>query len=121
MEYVLLFQGDETILNSAEVVENTNTSAEYAAYIDALVKAGVWRSGKRLRPTSATTSVRIRDKKAVVLAGPYTETQEQLGGFLLIDVPDLDQAIEWAKKCPAARDGTVEVRPVWPATGEQSA
>ena len=121
MEYALLFLGDETILNSAAVVENTNTSAEYAAYIGALVKAGVWRSGKRLRPTSATTTVRVRDKKAVVLDGPYSETQEQLGGFLLIDVPDLDQAIEWATKCPAARDGTVEIRPIWPSNGPQGA
>lgn len=121
MEYALLFLGDEKILNSAEVVENTNTSAEYAAYIDALMKAGVWRAGMRLRPTSATTTVRVRDKKAVVLAGPYAETQEQLGGFLLIDVPDLDAAIDWAAKCPAARDGTVEIRPIWPATGQQSA
>ena len=117
MEYALLFLGDEKTLNSAAVIESTNTSAEYAAYIDALTKAGVMRSGRRLRPTSASTTVRVRDKKAVVLAGPYLETQEQLGGFLLIDVPDLDAAIEWAKKCPAARDGIVEIRPIWPATG----
>jgi hypothetical protein len=58
--------------------------------------------------------VRLRDKTAVVLAGPYAETQEQLGGFCLIDVPDLDSAIDWAKKLPAAEHGTIEVRQVWP-------
>ena len=114
MEYLLLIMGDEKAMNAATEVDDTGMSAEYAAYNDALTKAGVIRGGKRLRPTSATTSVRVRDKKAVVLDGPYSETQEQLGGFYLIDVPDLDAAVEWAKKLPAAQFGTIEVRPVWP-------
>ena len=114
MEYMLLIMGDEKAMNSAVKEDEVGMSPEYAAYNDALTKAGVIRGGKRLRPTSATTSVRVRDKKAVVLDGPYSETQEQLGGFYLIDVPDLDAAIEWAKKLPAAQFGTIEVRPVWP-------
>jgi hypothetical protein len=115
MEYALLVLGDETKMNAAaDAGDDTVLSPEYAAYNDALLKAGVMRSGKRLRPTTATTSVRVRDKKAVVLDGPYSETQEQLGGFYIIDVPDLDAAIEWAKKLPAAQYGTVEVRPIWP-------
>ena len=113
MEYMLLIMGDEKAMNSAVKEDEVGMSPEYAAYNDALTKAGVIRGGKRLRPTSATTSVRVRDKKAVVLDGPYSETQEQLGGFYLIDVPDLDAAIEWAKKLPAAQFGTIEVRPVW--------
>jgi hypothetical protein len=114
MEYMLLIMGDEKAMNSAVKEDEAGMSPEYAAYNDALTKAGVIRGGKRLRPTSATTSVRVRDKKAVVLDGPYSETQEQLGGFYLIDVPDLDAAIDWAKKLPAAQFGTIEVRPVWP-------
>jgi hypothetical protein len=114
MEYMLLIMGDEKVTNSAVKENEVGMSPEYAAYNDALTKAGVIRGGKRLRPTSATTSVRVRDKKAVVLDGPYSETQEQLGGFYLIDVPDLDAAIDWAKKLPAAQFGTIEVRPVWP-------
>jgi hypothetical protein len=113
MEFALLILGDETQLNTSTEFDQSGVSAEYTAYNDALIKAGVRRGGLRLRPTSATTSVRVRDKKAVVLAGPYAETQEQLGGFYLIDVPDLDTAIEWAKKLPAAQHGTIEIRPVW--------
>jgi hypothetical protein len=114
MQYMLLIHGDETRMNSAPEVGDTGMSAEYAAYNQALMKAGVIKGGERLKPTSATRSVRVRDKKAVVLSGPYAETQEQLGGFYIIDVPDLDDAIEWAKKCPAAQLGTIEVRPIWP-------
>ncbi len=114
MEYMLLIMGDESRMNTTANTNETGMSPEYAAYNEALTKAGVMRGGKRLRPTSATTSVRVRDKKAVVLDGPYSETQEQLGGFYLIEVPDLDAAIDWAKKLPAAQHGTIEVRPVWP-------
>lgn len=114
MQYMLLVLGDEKLMNAATEVDDTGMSAEYAAFNEALIKAGAMRGGERLRPTSATTSVRVRDKKAVVLAGPYAETQEQLGGFYTIDVPTLDEAIEWAKKCPAAQFGTIEVRPIWP-------
>ena len=114
MEYMLLIMGDETRMNAATREDETGMSPEYAAYNEALIKAGAMRGGKRLRPTSATTSVRVRDGKAVVLAGPYAETQEQLGGFYLIDVPDLDAALDWARRLPAAQFGTIEVRPVWP-------
>ena len=114
MKYMLLIMGDEKLMNAATTVDDTGMSAEYAAYNEAMAKAGAIVGGERLRPTSATTSVRVRDKKAVVLDGPYAETQEQLGGYYIIDVPDLDQAIDWAKKCPAAEFGTVEVRPIWP-------
>lgn len=118
MKYLLLIMGDETKMNPATVVDDTGMSPEYHAFNTALAKAGVMLGGERLRPTSAATSVRVRDKKAVVLAGPYAETQEQLGGYYMIDVPDLDHAIEWAKQCPAAQFGTIEVRPIWPTRPE---
>lgn len=114
MKYMLLVHGDEKQMNSVPTVGDTGMSADYVAFNEAMIKAGVMVGGERLRPTSATTSVRVRDKKAVVLAGPYAETEEQLGGYYMIDVPDLDQAIEWAQKCPAAQYGTIEVRPIWP-------
>jgi len=113
MKYMLLILGDESGMPQAPV-DDTGMGPDYHAYNDALVKAGVMVGGERLRPSSAATTVRVRDKKAVVLSGPYAETQEQLGGYYLIDVPDLDQAIEWAQKCPAAQSGTIEVRPIWP-------
>jgi hypothetical protein len=114
MQYMLLIMGDESRMNTATEVDDTGMSPEYHAFNEALIKAGAMRGGERLKPTSATTSVRVRDKKAVVLDGPYAETAEQLGGYYLIEAADLDEAIEWAKKCPAAQFGTIEVRPIWP-------
>jgi hypothetical protein len=67
----------------------------------------------RLRPASAATTVRLANGKTQVLNGPYAETKEQLGGYYLIDVPDLDVAISWAARCPGASYGTMEVRPIW--------
>lgn len=118
MKYMLLIVGDEKLMNAAVEVDNTGMSADYAAYNDALKKAGAIRGGERLRPSSTTTTVKVRDGKAVVLAGPYAETQEQLGGYYTIEVETLDEAIDWAKKCPAAKFGTIEVRPIWP-TGRE--
>ena len=68
----------------------------------------------RLRPASAATSVRVRDGKTEVHNGPVIETRDELGGYYLIDVPDLDQALSWAARCPGAAHGTIEVRPIWP-------
>jgi hypothetical protein len=114
MKYMLLIMGNEATMNSAVQVDDTGMSAEYAAYNDALIKAGAMRGGERLKPSSASTTMKVRDGKAVVLAGPYADTQEQLGGYYTIDVPSLDEAIEWAAKLPAAQFGTIEVRPIWP-------
>lgn len=113
MQFMLLIHGDESRMNSLET-DDTGIPPDYQAFNQALVKAGAMRGGERLRPTSAATTVRVRDKKAVVLDGPYAETQEQLGGYYLIDVPSLDEAIDWASKCPAAQFGSIEVRPIWP-------
>jgi hypothetical protein len=68
--------------------------------------------GKGLEPPSTGTTVRLRDGERIVQDGPYADTKEQLGGFFVIDVPDLDAALDWAARCPAATDGVVEVRPV---------
>jgi hypothetical protein len=114
MKYILLITGNEASMNSLPTVADTGMSDEFGAYHHALVKAGVYVGGERLRPTSDATTVRVRDKKAVVLSGPYAETQEQLGGYYIIDVPNLDDAIDWAARCPSARAGSVEIRPVWP-------
>lgn len=113
MKYMLLIMGDEKQMASAPV-DDTGMSPAYQAYNTAMAKAGVYVGGERLRPTDSATTVKMRDKKAVVLSGPYAETQEQLGGYYVIDVPDLDAAIQWAKDCPAAEFGTIEVRPIWP-------
>ena len=72
------------------------------------------RGSNRLRPAQAATTLRVKSGKTEVLNGPYAETREQLGGYFLIDVPDLDAALSWAARCPGASHGVVEVRPIWP-------
>ena len=86
----------------------------YHAYTEALTKAGVLAGSNRLRPISTATTVRVANGKTQVLNGPYADTKEQLGGYFLIDVPDLDAAISWAARCPGSSHGIIEVRPVWP-------
>jgi hypothetical protein len=70
------------------------------------------RGGNALVPTFSATTVRVRDGRRDVQDGPYADTKEQLGGYYVIDVPDLDAALEWAAKNPAASTGAVEVRPI---------
>lgn len=84
----------------------------YTAYGEALAKAGVMLGGAGLQAPHTSTTLRLKDGKRLVQDGPYADTKEQLGGFYLIDVPDLNAALEWAARCPAATfGGTVEVRP----------
>ena len=86
----------------------------YRAYMQAMTDAGVLKSSGGLKPTSMATTVRVRSDKTQVLDGPYADSKEQLGGYYLIDVPDLDAALSWAGKCPGVGHGVVEVRAIWP-------
>jgi hypothetical protein len=113
MQYLLLIHSDESAMQTHSQESLSQMHAAYMAYTDALSKSGVMVNGNRLRPTSATTTVRIVDGKTQVLDGPYAETKEQLAGYYLIDVPDLDAALSWAARCPGASSGTMEVRPIW--------
>jgi len=117
MKYMLLIYTDEA--RGAQVAKEVGVaqmSAPYIAYAEALQKAGVIRGGDRLQPTSTATTVKVSDGKTQVLNGPYVETKEQLAGYFMIDVPDLDAALSWAARCPGAAHGTVEVRPIWTMT-----
>ncbi|HTW27095.1 MAG TPA: YciI family protein [Acetobacteraceae bacterium] len=113
MQYMLLISGDEARMEAASEADTSRTVAAYAAYSEAMREAGIMRGGNRLRPTAAATTVRVRDGKTEVLNGPYAETREQLGGYFLIEVPDLDAALTWAARCPGAAYGSIEVRPIW--------
>jgi len=84
----------------------------YQAYTKALMDAGVMTGGAGLQPPQVGTTLRARDGRRQVQDGPYAEAKEQLGGFYLIDVPGLDEALDWAARCPAASSAGVEVRPV---------
>ena len=114
MQYLLMIYGNEAGMQAASKDQVTQMSAAYMAYTEAMKQAGVIRGGERLRPTSEATTVRVNNGKTQVLDGPYADTKEQLGGFYMIDVPDLDAALSWAAKCPGASMGTMEVRPIWP-------
>jgi hypothetical protein len=113
MQYMLLIYSDEAAMQAAPKTEVDRTMAAYTAYTDALQKAGVLAASNRLQRSTSATTVRVTDGKTNVLDGPYVDTKEQLGGFYMIDVPDLDAALAWAARCPGASHGTVEVRPVW--------
>jgi hypothetical protein len=113
MKYMLLIYRDEAAMQAASKAQIEQTTGAYLAYTEALRKAGVIVGGDRLQPATSATSVRLVDGKSKVLDGPYAETKEQLGGYYLIDVPDLDVALSWAARCPGAGLGTIEVRPLW--------
>ena len=113
MQYMLMIYGSEAAEQSMTESQMGEVMGAYKAYSEALVKAGVMAGGERLKPTSAATTVRVVSGKTEVLNGPYADTKEQLGGYYLINVPDLDAALSWAARCPGASHGTVEVRPVW--------
>ena len=113
MQYALLFYTPDTFSELPPAVRQDRL-AEMRAWMNSLADAGVLRGGLRLAPLAAATSVRYDGDEALITDGPFAETKEMLGGFTLIDVPDLDAALAWAKRCPLARAGTVEVRPEHP-------
>ncbi len=78
-----------------------------------MMEAGVLVSNSGLRPVDSATTVRVRDGETLISDGPFAETKEVLGGFFVLDVPDLDEALKWAARIPSAERGSVEVRPVW--------
>lgn len=88
--------------------------AAYTAYSQALVQAGVAAGGAGLQPPPMATTIRLRGGHRQVQDGPFADTKEMLGGLFIIDVPDLDAALEWAARCPSAATGSVEVRPMLP-------
>jgi hypothetical protein len=113
MQYLLMTYVNENGWSKMTPAEQQQGAAAYMAYGEALKKAGALVGSNRLQPTSTATTVRIANSKSQVLDGPYVDSKEQLGGYFLIDVKDLDAAISWAARCPAAGHGVVEVRPIW--------
>jgi hypothetical protein len=118
MEYMLLIHADPAGFAALSEADAAAAMAAYTAYTEALGKAGINRGSNRLQPADMSTTVRVRGGKTEVLDGPFIETREQLGGYYLIDVPDLDVALSWAARCPGASHGSVEVRPIWDMSGQ---
>ena len=112
MRYVLLIYSEEQTAQPSQA-ELDAVMAEWWAYDTAIKESGgVHVSGAALQPTQTATTVRVKGDERIVTDGPFAETREVLGGYYLVDVPDLDAALDWAAKCPGAKFGSMEVRPV---------
>jgi hypothetical protein len=112
MQYMLMLYVNEAGWPRLTKAEQEQGMAAYVAYTEALAKAGVFVGTNRLHPSSTATTVRLANGKTQVLDGPYADSKEQLGGYYVIDVADLDAAISWAARCPTTGHGVVEVRPL---------
>jgi hypothetical protein len=113
MQYLLMLYADDSAWSAMPKAEQERGVAAYVAYGKALTEAGILRGSNRLQPASTATTVRLANGKSQVLDGPFIDSKEELGGYYLIEVADLDAALSWAARCPGANDGVIEVRPVW--------
>jgi hypothetical protein len=111
MRYLLLIYGEEPTTPPSQQ-EIDAVMAEWWEYDAAIKASGVHLAGDALQPSQTATTVRLKAGERVVTDGPFAETREVLGGYYLVDVPDLDTALDWAARCPGAKYGSMEVRPV---------
>lgn len=115
MQYAILnYENDRAFINRTDEANQNDYWGAYQAYVIALKEAGISVGGGILQPGHTATTIRIQAGQRNVQDGPYADTKEQLGGYILIEVPDLDTALDWAARCPAAALGAVEVRPILP-------
>ena len=110
MQYILLIYSDE---NGEAEGDQADVLRRYGAFTEEVREGGKLVTADRLKPTSAATTVRIRNGETLVTDGPFAETKEQLGGYYVLDCENLDEALAYAAKIPAAEKGSIEVRPVW--------
>lgn len=114
MQYMMMFYETPDDVARRSGADGEAHMGGWMAYIGALYQAGIAQSGEGLLPPSTGTTLRVRGDKRQVQDGPFADTKEQLGGYMIIDVPHLDNALEWAARAPCAATGGVEVRPVMP-------
>jgi len=107
MKYVLLIGAEDEATGAAHADDGCG------GWTEEMEARGVLRGGAGLRPPSDATTLRVRDGKVLLSDGPYADTKEQIGGFVMIDCADLDEAVEIASKHPAAGYGLIEIRPLW--------
>lgn len=113
MRYMLLIYAEEAVENALSEDQMGQLMQEYQEFSAELEGAGAFLEGARLRPLETATTVRIRNDEVLGTDGPFAETKEALGGYYLIEAANLDAALDWARKVPSAKLGSVEVRPVW--------
>jgi hypothetical protein len=112
MQYLLLIHDDEAHWGDLPEDERNAVYAEYTKFTEDVQNAGVLLGANQLQPSGTATVVRVEDGKTLTTDGPFAETKEVLGGYYLVDVDTIDEALEWAAKIPGAQYGTIEVRPV---------
>lgn len=112
MKYILLIYGKEEEWLSMSREEMETAYRQHGAYAAAMEEAGVMRGGAELKPVTTATTVRFENGLKKTIDGPFAETKEQLGGYYLIEVEDVDEAISWADKMPCMQNGAVEIRPL---------
>ena len=113
MKYLLLMYADEAIISNYSKEEFLAASRTWSDFVQEMTDAGVLISNSGLAPVANATTIRIRDGKTLITDGPFAETHEQLGGYILVECKDLDEAIHWAEKVPTAQYGSLEIRPLW--------
>jgi hypothetical protein len=109
---IFVYESAADFRNRTDEQSSTAYWGAYRAYTEALRQAGVMIGGAALQPPPTGTTIRQRDGKRHVQDGPYAEAKEQLGGYYVVEVASLDEALEWAARIPSARLGSIEVRPV---------
>ena len=112
MKYIFLIYESPAAFAERERRPESPYFAAWRAYYRAMMEEGVYLSGAPLKEVATSTTVRVRDGKRFVQDGPFAEAKEQLGGFMILELPSLDSALTWAARCPAAANGTLEVRPM---------
>lgn len=112
MKYILLIYGDERAWESMTREEMEKVYEAHREYSEAMEKAGVIRGGAELKPSSTATTIRFSGGQSRTLDGPFAESKEHLGGYYIIEVDNLEQALEWAARMPGMTSGAVEVRPL---------
>ena len=117
MRYLLLIYTEEVDPATVSAEREREVYEAYSGFTREARERGVMVGGEALQQTPSATTVRVRDGRTIVTDGPFAETKEALGGYYLLDVKDLDEALEFAAKLPGSWWGTVEVRPIWEFPG----
>ena len=112
MKYMILIYESEAENAKLTEEQGQQIMEDYFAYTAAMQQAGVMLAGAPLDPVATACTVRVRNGKTLTTDGPFAETKEQLGGYYLLEVAKREDALAWAAKCPSARNGSIEVRPL---------
>lgn len=112
MRYIILIYSDESGADQVTEAQFAEVMGAYNAYTADMQAKGVFEAGEALHPTRTATTVRVQGGKRMTTDGPFAETKEALGGYYVIKCNNLDEAIDWAAKCPGAMTGSIEVRPI---------